>query len=478
MKCLLFLFILQVLSATNLNNEKIHKKIIDWWTQEASVFKPLKCKLNLPFKEEFSEQFKQLLVKDDMRLTLFESRACTKSERVSRNFEFRGGSIVNGQLQGAGKLVLDHKFEFEKGLEHFNHLNVCLFRGKFRNAYVKEIVGTFQNGTLNGSGKMTFENGVTIISSNFQNGSCHGLQRIFNNKTLESVVFTQIASKPPKWERVGQFLVHLLDGSTFNTFDYSKKSFNGLLIPLDTSQEILTGLINDNFQIIEDVHLAEVKSANWEFCTPELVWKVGKKQNYDFSYKTKRIIRRFEEGNEICNGFGKNPEEDFVQWQEKVMHIDKVDLIFERLKELKTELSPVQIDKVKQEFISNMTIIEAKERKLSLNMSIWNGPINTWHTYGILVDENLQLNGFIHLSIDKDFVNKTGTHDFMAWSPQTIAGRFVKGVLQGVALIETWKGQIIFGTFVDGIWHGPAIGLGLVPILDMDVSTLIYNKYF
>merc|ERR1711963_649521 len=118
--------------------------------------------------------------------------------------------------------------------------------------------------------------------------------------------------------------------------------------------------------------------------------------------------------------------------------------------------------------MSNITIDPSESGIINVNFSLWNGPVQTWNTQILSIDDDFNLHGFVILTLAPKMFNTTGKHEFLDWSLKAIAGNFVHGKLEGIVTVSTWRGQHGAFTFQNGVMHGPAILYGAVAILDIE----------
>ena len=120
-----------------------HEAILNWWQNEASVQKPLKCVLDPSYKEELLER----LPNSESKLVL--SKACEEGQDGSA-FDFKGsGKIVDGVLQGPGKLKIHHE-NLENAMYGAADRS-CLTFEKTRDGHsLATVIGTFKDGLLEG----------------------------------------------------------------------------------------------------------------------------------------------------------------------------------------------------------------------------------------------------------------------------------------------------------------------------------------
>ena len=83
-------------------------------------------------------------------------------------------------------------------------IDVCL---QIQLEQVKDIVGSFTNGTLDGPAKITYVSGKKTIA-NFKNGVYNGLRRDWSSDgTLNHVAFYTQYIMSPAWDIIGSFLI-------------------------------------------------------------------------------------------------------------------------------------------------------------------------------------------------------------------------------------------------------------------------------
>ena len=81
------------------------------------------------------------------------------------------------------------------------------------------------------------------------------------------------------------------------------------------------------------------------------------------------------------------------------------------------------------------------------------------------VDNNNKLHGYCVLSILKDDENLVPRDKTLGWVPHKIAGYFIHGKLNGIAIIVTNHNSYGWVTATNGILHGPIVVYGLHAIL-------------
>ena len=150
--------------------------------------KPLKCNVNPQYLKPF-HNLENSLIKDYKSIPVLEARLCTQYDTKYLDNTFKG-NIVDGQLEGSGKLKirnLNH-IRFPEG-ELKNKNKTCIIRNNMNGNKVIEAVGTFLNGMLHGPAKITFEDKSMLIS-NFVNGIPIGkLKNIIELKRIFILVY-------------------------------------------------------------------------------------------------------------------------------------------------------------------------------------------------------------------------------------------------------------------------------------------------
>ena len=104
---------------------------------------------------------------------------------------------------------------------------------------------------------------------------------------------------------------------------------------------------------------------------------------------------------------------------------------FLNLFSMKSETSEIEPEKVRQTFITNLTI-DGSGKRTKANMSIWNGPIHPWNVDYLTIDENMKPHGYCVFNLPIEYFNSTGRHEFLNWSLKTISGKFIHGKLDGI----------------------------------------------
>merc|ERR1711976_23651 len=187
------------------------------------------------------------------RINVIKTRTCLDKEYLIYDFK---GKIIDGKMEGPGKLKIS---ENEGILPTWNE--VCVTREKYDSFYAKTIVGTFSNGSFNGNGKVTFEDGSVLISD-FKNGGPAGFSRKFQRDgSLQEVFYQDIMKKGYKWMVNSEYLLYTDYTSFLNDHKNPVEDPNCIIFPLKNTQggEILVGNINPALGILENVFEVDVK---------------------------------------------------------------------------------------------------------------------------------------------------------------------------------------------------------------------------
>ena len=169
------------------------------------------------------------------------SRPCAINDTIDYPYYFKG-KYSNGRFEGPGKLEMKFKGskKYTKGeLAKMN--KTCIVNNGYLNKKVIEVVGNFKNGLIHGPAKVKLQYDFVVIS-NFENGTMVGLQRHYKNKTKMNNYYFAVKGSKKSWgwqEWHGYLVYH-----DFSFIKENETSELSLLIPMDTSEDILVGSIN------------------------------------------------------------------------------------------------------------------------------------------------------------------------------------------------------------------------------------------
>ena len=148
-----------------------HEKIVKWWNK-ISEKKPYKCEVNAQYLQPFHPEA-QKFTKELKGEPWFITKPCEEDDLVFVEHTFKG-NVTNGQIYGPGKLkILGSPIKYQHG--ELKGMNKTCF---INTAGVKEVVGSFVNGTISGPAKVSLKNGNVIIST-FVNGTPLGPKRLW-----------------------------------------------------------------------------------------------------------------------------------------------------------------------------------------------------------------------------------------------------------------------------------------------------------
>ena len=263
-----------------------------------------------------------------------------------------------------------------------------------------------------------------------------------------------------------------------------EKEVWSVLIPLDTTKEILVGKLYHEYEFefafAEELYSINIQiTSKNEECFLTLEWTRIEKKDYVL------FLKYLDEGIHMSS-YANLPmckvnqpinaaiEDQFIAFENMFQNKDIGRYFTYGIRYFKPELSPLDPSKVKQNFLTNVKVY-SENSQIYANMSHWNGNILPWKANVISLDENRQLHGTCSFSLLVDHYNKTGTQNFLNWSLRYFSGRFEHGKLQGLASLLTWNGAIIMAMFKDGVLHGPTIAIGKIPIYDLGVRIICYN---
>jgi antitoxin component YwqK of YwqJK toxin-antitoxin module len=157
--------------------------------------------------------------------------------------------------------------------------DVCLKLGP---ASVKEIVGTFKDGTLEGVAKITYLDGHKIIA-NYKNGIVYGHRRDWNsNGTLVQVTYYNQFHMSPSWNSYGNYLV-FSDTTKIKFEDGNENDFD-FVFDISRSKAYIGTLINplQDERVLMDIHEVDLveDSFNIKSCLPRPDLKIKSKADY------------------------------------------------------------------------------------------------------------------------------------------------------------------------------------------------------
>ena len=251
------------------------------------------------------------------------------------------------------------------------------------------------------------------------------------------------------------------------------------LIPLNKTEQVLTGTINLPLGLIDNISGAtfEVTSPS-DYCSMNLKWTPTEKKNFNLVFNGPNVVKLpiFSDTQQNCkNGQPKKSasvENQFLAWGRSMYKsiYQNYNSGMYNIFQLRPDNSPVENEHVHSLFISSLKLYPDITMYIKANISIWNGPIHDWQADVITIDTKGQPHGGCNFQLNPEFYNQTGKHEVLHWSPKAFIGKFHHGKLDGVVFILTWKGEYIYASFKEGVMHGPAYSAGLVNLYSMEVS--------
>ena len=356
---------------------------------------------------------------------------------------------------------------------------ICLVN----NANIVEAVGTFQNGILNGHGKVKFKDGTCIISE-FRNGVPFGVVRKWDaDKTLKSLMYVEKnlkVNRNRQWRVQENYLIWTEEFSTF--YSGSVTEFLTFFIPLDLSSEILVGEFDPVLRLAKDLHSVNVQiNSKKNDCFLDLTWTKLERKTFDLISSNGKMIKIEHLKDNACPNFGtRATSEIFKKWQNRFAiptQFAAIDINITMLKFLhgvKPLNEIINEQKVTKPFMT-LKHIYFEDNVMKANISHWKGETLPWivNTFGF--DPEGQLHGVCQFELVPDYYNQTGTNDFFHWSINGFSGRFIHGKLEGLVGMTTWQGNVMMASFTNGEMHGPAISYGRSPAYDIWVSNLCFR---
>ena len=466
---------------TNRSNTEISKHVTEWWKKNSHK-STIKCNWS---RKAF--KFKSNILRHTLRKRI-KGHSCKKGTNPDR-YAFKGLHNATTYLSGKGKLRAISKSEWhtwqQLERQEFRNRNICYDLILNDGVALKEVVGTFINGSLHGNAKLKWEDNSFSISK-FHNGYIHGFQRIWdsNGNLLQAGEYYKGMKIGYHWRMIFHHLAYI-DTNLVNNGTIPRT----LLFPLlknGNFDDPIVGLFLPHINTLEDVfqaYLTHILSED-SACLLTLAYKTATTQNYRYMIRTKtKYSMTLHKNSTFCpkttNKYFKDPTEKLLNFFNDVDQLiyggDYENILegFRVLWQLKPMLDGPDIaGSIK--LISNVTF-DIKNRKGTANIL---GSIPLTITFDhIVVDNQGKLNGYCELNIvnrDRKFVSRDRT---LQWHPYKIKGIFVHGELNGITVVDTNTFSSGWVTTKDGVLHGPCIFHGLQPILPVRILyTLASDK--
>ena len=463
---------------SNVTYREIKDIILDWWGNN-DVKKPLKCKYNR------GTSYEQTFF-DMMSVPAAKTFPCVgKSDALHYHYN---GLIKDGHLDGKGKLTfisdeewskIPHSAKQRKDSIALKNSNVCFQKAFYHGLRIKEVIGTFRNGSLYGQAKITYiDNAISI--GHYRNGKADGFIRMFNtrNRLVDVGGFQMGLEVGFHWkQRYGHLLYQ--DRTMIN----DNISLT-LVIPISDDGTLQYPIAGDYFPhsgALENIHKIKLLSGSLSKpnCIMELAYTLLERENYTYSLASKSKYPLFgEKGHRLLCNFSQNfDNNDTAKELENWFHSVKsmiqlktnedgfpVSSPLSILWKLRADLTDLNIDNSTR-LISDINLnVVAK----TITAKFFNGsPLSiSLVSANTKLDKRLQLNGFNDIIITPKDQKLIPRDKALGWSPTRVIGKFDHGELNGFALLHTNASTAVWVTVKNGILHGPAVIAGMSYVIE------------
>lgn len=340
---------------------------------------------------------------------------------------------------------------------------------------VKEIVGTFVNGTISGNAKVIFTNGEAMISK-FVNDIPLGNTRYWNSRN-ELVKYCYIEKhhsliRGRTWSKIGNMLVWTNEDSFYK--EPHGESWT-VFVPLNLHEKMFVGHLDLISGLVSDIHNVDVKiTSSCKGCPLSLKYEIRQFEDYDlllYKNQTKIHVIYNDHKSQMCQPFKSDESvmSKFIAWETTISNFTNIENAFELFMHLKPEIAPVDSSATK--FITNITIFTESDR-IKANVSLWEGKTLPWMISSMGLDSDGKLHGYFSLNLEQQFWNQTGNSNFFPWSIKSISGTFIHGLLEGYVIWITWYNTVMFASVKNGVLHGPAFAFNRQPVYDIWVGSI------
>ena len=420
---------------------------------------------------------------------MIKSYPCGKNNE-SPYYQYRGGFIQNGQLNGKGKLFFMSEKEWirlpkEKRYE-VQKQKVCFMTNNVWLKPIKEIIGYFKDGKLHGKARITYYDKSYSLGI-YRNGRAHGHHRLFDPKgnLVESGIYEKGWPKGYHWRLEYDHLVYI-DRTIVQ--DYVKPT---LVFPILNNGSLGDPMAGDYFPYsgaLENIHDIKLKPLTFTkllYCNLEIAYEVLKRQPYRYSVHSRRKFSESKHDHTLlCDIIPRNERAKanavLRNWFKKIDEIlkpEKLGIVSYsnsiKANEILWRLAPLEVEpnlEISRQLISN---IQLNVKNKNTTAKIFGGSTVRVHISGntIALNRNNIPNGLNDIRIDKEHQKLILADKTFNWSPTRITGIFKNGVLNGLTRIETNTSTTIWGIVRKGILHGPVLTNGITYLLE-PVSTL------
>ena len=460
-------------------NQNLIGSILRWWGKN-NVTRPLRCKYkSIPI--DATDKIFNMMPAPEIK-----SFPCS-GDSNSPLFYFKG-VIQDGHLEGKGKLVFIDEAEWSKlhpldvtrkKIMNATGFNVCFKISNFQGRGVKEIVGTFQNGSLHGLAKVTYLDNALSIGS-YKNGKAHGYMRLFdaNNTLQDAGGYNKGWVAGHHWKmRFG----HLM----YQDRDIIKDNVTPMIVfPVDENGSMQEPIAGDYFhkacalENIYKVQLIRILSSN-SSCVLKIRYKLTDKQNYTYSLCSKSKYSVFGQNayNPLCKinrGYeidGSSTKlENWFQSINKLLDVQTIQdgyavhSALEVLWQLRPDSEQLDED-VSTKLIADINL-NVEEKTMTARV-LDSAPVNIiFAAGGMKLDKALKLNGFNDIIIASEHRKIVPSDKTLGWSPTRILGYFDHGSLNGFTFLETNVKTYVWAMVKNGIMHGPCVIWGISYIIE------------
>ena len=458
------------------DKEKFKALILDWWKNN-NVPKPLQC--NLKIRSSYKNTYLSKMNSPEIK-----SFPC-KVNKTSPHYDFKG-SIKNGYLEGKGKLLFMSNEDWKKlpsdKRKAVKEKHVCFSATHtVNNELMKEIIGTFKNGSLHGTTRITFADDSFSIGT-YKNGKAHGYQRSFNQNgsLLDAGLYERGWKIGYHWKNISN---HLIYQDKSMVVDDIKPT---IIFPLLDDGTLGDPIAGDYFQhsgTLENIHrisLTKITSTNSSDCLLDTQYKLKEKENYTYSIHSRSKFPLYAHKNHslLCDIIPMNSNntapEKLAIWFKSIDEMlipqtitnNKVDVssAHQVLWRLRPELEEEDTNK-SVKLISDF-VLNHKTKNMTARI-LGSPEVEIMFTgLAVTLDSNDQPNGINDISVVKKYRHLIPKDNTLNWSPTKIVGMFSHGELNGYTFVETNVSTHAWLTIKNGVLHGPSIIYGIPHILE------------
>ena len=467
----------------------IKSAIMKWWHSN-NLTKPIEC------KHKFTKDYREHRFMKSLSPPEIKSFRCNGSNSSIRYY-FKGKiqeGIIEGDLEGKGKLSfisdkewseLPHSDSKRTNIMTMRKLNVCFKASSYMGRHIRQVIGTFKNGSVHGLTKVTYNDNSSYIGL-YKNGKAHGYGRIFDSKgnLREAGGYFNGWEAGYHWEhRFGHVLYRKMErihDDAPPALVFAIASDGSLTNPIAGDYFHYTGTLTN----VHHARLINIISSKSQ-CMLDIEYKLSNIENYTYSLssKLKYPLLGQKEYLPLCKRTKRyeysNVETQLKNWTDYITYLLEVRSIepgidISRAPEILWQLRP-EIDHFDEsnsiKLISNI-ILCTKMKSMTARI-LGSPPVKVrFRTEAFNVDNYLRLNGFNDIEVVSEEQQYVPRNRPLNWSPIRIAGKFENGVLNGLAFITTNVSTYVWAMVKDGVLHGPCVIYGISYIIDPVRSTL------